>query len=163
VRARIGRTSAELTPPPRDDCRGPRPARGQGLSRRALFCSTSQRCAAGHKRKGPVGGGFRAPQAGVGAVPKCVHRTLTVPVATLPPSDDRDYGRAVRGRRRTGCSAPHRPSKQRERNSAHRCLNAGRIKRVIFYVDLLVDEASTSRLAPPSSRPTGPRASRQRL
>jgi hypothetical protein len=34
-------------------------------------------------------------------------------VPKLPPRDDRDYGRAVRGRRRTSSSVPHRPSDRR--------------------------------------------------
>jgi hypothetical protein len=45
-------------------------------------------------------------------------------VATLLSSNDRDYGRAVRGRRRTSCSVPHLPSEQRF-DFAGRCLNTG--------------------------------------
>jgi hypothetical protein len=37
---------------------------------------------------------------------------------------DRDYGRAVRGRRRTSCSVPHRPSDRRDR-LRDRCFNTG--------------------------------------
>jgi hypothetical protein len=43
-------------------------------------------------------------------VSEYVHRTLTVPAAKLHPSDDRDHGRAVRGRHWTSCSVPRRPS-----------------------------------------------------
>jgi hypothetical protein len=70
-------------------------------------------------------GGFRAPRGwggGCGGCPRGrllngrpgrwfqnIHQTLTVPVATSSSSDDRDYGRAVRGRRRTSvrCRTAH--------------------------------------------------------